>query len=61
MIRQCLGERHKGGVNGEIELIKELIKASRTKRGSARSDLDGKMVTEYDWHNRGFISKCVYF
>ena len=26
------GQRHKGGVNGEIELIKELIKASRTKR-----------------------------
>ena len=46
------GQRHKGGVNGEIELIKELIKASRTKRvrllryESARCNLEGKMVIE---------------
>ena len=43
------GERHKGGVNGEIELIKELIKASRTRqarvKGQQGSDSDGKMAT----------------
>ena len=39
------GERHKGGVNGEIELIKKLIKASRTRvRVTGQQDSDSQLV-----------------
>ena len=53
-IRQCLGQggRHKGGVNGQIELIKGLIKSSRTRltvTGQRGADSDGKMVNRNAW------------